>query len=62
MPEEQTSHEGAPGRPMRKHVYVDIQEADGHYVASFSHGPPKVFHSINQVLMAIGEEVKKLSP
>lgn len=59
MPENEEQSD--PVRIRRKHVYADIQEADGHYLVSFSHGPPRVFHLMEDLLAAIKEEVKKLS-
>lgn len=43
------------------HVYVKIQESDGHYLASFHHGPPRVFHNVEELLVAIEIEVKRLN-
>jgi len=62
MPENEEQTEPTRERPRRKHVYVDIQEANGHYLLSFSHGPPMVFHSMTEFLEAIREEVRNLSP
>ena len=42
-------------------VNVNIQESDGHYLVSFHHGPPRVFHNTEELLVAIEIEVKRLA-
>ena len=46
----------------RKWVGVNIKVADGHYVATFNHGEPRIFHNIQQLLTAIEIESAKLGP
>lgn len=41
-------------------VSVNIRHADGHYLASFYHNSPRVFHNIEELLVAIEVEVKRL--
>ena len=42
------------------HVNVNIWEIDAHYLASFNHNPRRVFHSIEELLVAIEVEIKRL--
>jgi len=41
-------------------VNVNIWEADSHYLASFNHQSRRVFHNVEELLMAIEVEVKRL--
>jgi len=43
------------------HVNVKIQEVDGHYLANFHFGPPRLFHNVEELLVAIEVEVKRIS-
>ncbi len=50
------------GQPkVRNWVGVNIKFADGHYVANFNHGDPRIFHNMEQLLAAIGVEAGKLT-
>ena len=44
------------------YVNVKIREAESHYLVSFGHGPTRVFHNVEELLLAIEVEVKRLSP
>lgn len=42
------------------HVNVNIREAESHYLVSLNHGPTRVFHNVEELLVAIEVEVKRL--
>ena len=46
----------------RKWVGVNIKLVDGHYLATFNHGAPRIFHNMPQLLTAIEVEAAKLGP
>lgn len=41
-------------------VNVNIRYVDAHYLASFSHNPPRIFHNMEELLVVIEVEVKRL--
>ncbi len=44
-------------------VSVVIREADSHYIVTFDHGSTKrIFHNVEELLVAIEVEVKRLKP
>jgi len=65
MPNENKEREGQDPTAKKasgpNHVYVKIQESDGHYLVSFHHGPPRVFHNTEELLVAIEIEEKRLN-
>ena len=52
--------DGAKKEPRPTQVNVNIWEADSHYLASFNHAPRRVFHNVEELLVAIEVEVKRL--
>lgn len=46
----------------RKWVGVNIKLVDGHYLATFNHDAPRIFHNMPQLLTAIEVEAAKLGP
>ena len=43
------------------HVNVNIRETESHYLASFNHGPTRVFHNVRELLVVIEVEVNRLT-
>jgi len=41
-------------------VNVNIRFTENHYLASFNHAPPRVFHNMPELLTAIEVECEKL--
>ena len=61
--EEQPDHEVSPLKPkseFRKWMGVNIKLVDGHYLATFNHDAPRIFHNMPQLLTAIEVEAAKL--
>ena len=50
------------GKPVkRRWVGVNIKFSDNHYLASFNHNdPPRIFHNMEELLLAIQVECEKL--
>ena len=46
----------------RKWISVNIKLVDGHYLATFNHDVPRIFHNMPQLLTAIEVEAAKLGP
>lgn len=46
----------------RKWMGVNIKLVDGHYLVTFNHDVPRIFHSLPQLLTAIEVEAAKLGP
>ncbi len=61
--EERSDQEVSSDQPkLRKWINVNIKLSDNHYLASFNHGDPRVFHNLPQLLTAIEVEAAKLGP
>jgi len=52
--------DGRKPTPRPRYVNVSIRFADVHYLASFNHGPHRVFHNLEELLRAIEVECEKL--
>jgi hypothetical protein len=52
----------SPEPKFRKWVGVNIKLVDGHYLATFNHDAPRIFHNMAQLLTAIEVEAAKLGP
>jgi hypothetical protein len=52
----------SPKPESRKWIGVNIKLADGHYLATFNHDVPRIFHSLPRLLTAIEVETAKLGP
>ena len=52
----------SPEPKFRKWVGVNIKLVDGHYLATFNHDAPRIFHNMSQLLTAIEVEAAKLGP
>ena len=46
----------------RKWMSVNIKLVDGHYLVTFNHDVPRIFHNLPQLLTAIEVETAKLGP
>jgi len=46
----------------RKWMGVNIKLVDGHYLVTFNHDIPRIFHNMPQLLTAIEVEAAKLGP
>ena len=46
----------------RKWMGVNIKLVDGHYLVTFNHDVPRIFHNLPQLLTAIEVEAAKLGP
>jgi len=44
----------------RDNVNVSIRHVDGHYLVSFNHGPTRIFHNTEELLVAIEVEANRL--
>jgi len=47
---------------IRKWMGVNIKLVDGHYLVTFNHDVPRIFHTLPQLLTAIEVEAAKLGP
>lgn len=47
---------------LRKWMGVNIKLVDGHYLVTFNHDVPRIFHNMPQLLTAIEVEAAKLGP
>ena len=56
---EETPEPLSPKPRLRVDVYIRF--ADGHYVANFNHGEPRIFHDMEDLLAAIKVEAAKLT-
>ena len=59
---ERTEGEGSiePKNFRPTNVNVRIREAESHYLVVFGSGPTRVFHNVEELLVAIEVEVKRL--
>ena len=46
----------------RKWVDVNIKLVDGHFLTTFNHDFPRIFHNLQELLAAIEVEAGKLGP
>ena len=62
--EERSDHEiSSPVKPeFKRWIGVNIKLVDGHYLATFNHDIPRIFHNMPQLLTAIEIESAKLGP
>jgi len=60
--DEEISSQPSEKPTIRKWVSVNIKLVDGHYLATFNHDAPRIFHNMQQLLMAIEVESSKLGP
>jgi hypothetical protein len=61
--EEQADHEVLLPKPeFRKWIGVNIKLVDGHFLVTFNHDKPRIFHNMPQLLTAIEVEASKLGP
>lgn len=63
-PEERTDKElsSAVKPEFRKWIGINIRLVDKHYLATFNHGEPRIFHNMPQLLTAIEVESAALGP
>lgn len=59
---EKTPESLSPKPQYRKWMGVNIKLVDGHYLATFNHDVPRIFHNMQQLLTAIEVEASKLGP
>ena len=54
---------GASEKPtFPKRIFFDVKLVDNHYLATFNHDFPRIFHNMQQLLTAIEVESAKLGP
>lgn len=59
---EETPEPLSPKPQFRKWMGVNIKLVDGHYLVTFNHDVPRIFHNMPQLLTAIEVEAAKLGP
>ena len=59
---EETPEPLSPEPKFRKWVGVNIKLVDGHFLTTFNHDFPRVFHNMQELLAAIEVEAGKLGP
>jgi len=60
--EERSDHEISSSKPkIRKWVGLNIKFIDGHFLVSFNHDTPRIFHNMEQLLRAVEVEAGRLT-